>query len=123
MEKQEESRKKITGGRNLMLLGVISILVAVVTTGISLLVYHNSGDIYLDRSRPGFLPDEGEIEDEQVDPGYDYAKEGELTVSGLDKYLEEMSVELKNLDNYAEAFSEEGLSDKSLGIPAESESK
>ena len=47
-----------TGGRNLVLLGVGSILIAFIMTGVSLAVYHNSGDIYLDRSRPGFLPDE-----------------------------------------------------------------
>ena len=50
------------GGKNLVLLGVLAVLIATVTTCISLAIYHNSGDIYLDRSRPGFLPDEEEIE-------------------------------------------------------------
>ena len=49
------------GSRNLVLLGVMSIVIAGATVGISLLIYHNSGDIYLDRSRPGFLPDEEEM--------------------------------------------------------------
>ena len=52
--------------RNLIILGLLSVIIATVTTGVSLAVYHNSGDIYLDRSRPGFLPDEDEIEGEEV---------------------------------------------------------
>ena len=39
------------GGRHLAILGAGAILIAGVTTGISLMVYRNSGDIYLDRSR------------------------------------------------------------------------
>ena len=38
------------GGRHLAILGAGAILIAGVTTGISLMVYRNSGDIYLDRS-------------------------------------------------------------------------
>ena len=43
-------------GARVVILGVVAIMIAVATTGVSLAVYHNSGDIYLDRSRPGFLP-------------------------------------------------------------------
>ena len=52
------------GSRNLIILGVVSGIIALATTGVSLAVYHNSGDIYLDRSRPGYLPDKEEIEEE-----------------------------------------------------------
>ena len=45
----------VKGGRNLFLLGIIATSVALLTTFISLKIYHDSGDIYLDRSRPGFL--------------------------------------------------------------------
>ena len=51
------------GGKNLVLLGASAVLIATVTTCISLAIYHNSGDIYIDRSRPGFLPDKEEIEE------------------------------------------------------------
>ena len=64
IEKNDENKKMEPGGRNLVLLGVLATLIAVITTGVSLMLYHNSGDIYLDRSRPGFLPDEEEAEDE-----------------------------------------------------------
>ena len=53
-----------SGGRKLIILGIASALIALATTGISLAIYHNSGDIYLDRSRPGFLPDEDEKGDD-----------------------------------------------------------
>ena len=65
------------GSRNLLLLGLVSIVVALMTTGVSLAVYHNSGDIYLDRSRPGFLPDDEEVEDDndtKSNNGYDPKK-------------------------------------------------
>ena len=64
---QEKNEKKINGGRNLVILGVLAIVVALLTTTISLIIYHNSGDIYLDRSRPGFLPDEEETKNDEPD--------------------------------------------------------
>ena len=48
------------GGRNLMILGCGAIFLAGVTTTASLMIYRSSGDIYLDRSRPGYLPDSEE---------------------------------------------------------------
>jgi hypothetical protein len=57
--------KTQSGARNLVLLGLASILIAVMTTSVALAIYHNSGDIYLDRSRPGYLPDEQEIEKDE----------------------------------------------------------
>ena len=60
----QEKKKIPRGGWNLIIMGLISIVIATATTGISLAIYHNSGDIYLDRSRPGFLPDEEEIEED-----------------------------------------------------------
>ncbi len=44
------------GGKNLLLLGIIAILVAGSTTGVSLALYHNSGESYLERSRRFLLP-------------------------------------------------------------------
>ena len=61
--KKKQSRMT-HGGRNLVVMGIVSIIIACTTTGVSLAIYHNTGDIYLDRSRPGYLPDEEEIEQE-----------------------------------------------------------
>ncbi len=60
-EKQASEKKQNRGAINLIIMGLLAVLIAVSTTGISLAIYHNSGDIYLDRSRPGYLPDEEEI--------------------------------------------------------------
>ena len=78
--KKKNNRKMTRGGWNLTILGVVSTVIAVVLTGVSLLIYHNSGDIYLDRSRPGYLPDEEEIKEEgEKEEEYVFDKSGALT--------------------------------------------
>lgn len=113
-------KNKITrGGWNLVILGVVSVVVAVMTTGVSLAVYHNTGDIYLDRSRPGFLPDEEEIEESEqqvVEEEYDFGQNGSLTKEGLTEYLEKIGTEYKAINVYGEPFGDEVLSDEYLGI-------
>ncbi|MDO4612000.1 MAG: hypothetical protein Q4B29_00855 [Candidatus Saccharibacteria bacterium] len=106
------------GGRNLTILGVVSVVVTLVLTTISLTIYRVSGDIYLDRSRPGYLPDEEEVREEENDPegNYDFSQTGEITMEVLDEYLEKLEVEIRAIDAYAEPFSEEALSDEKLGI-------
>ena len=106
------------GGRNLTILGVVSVIVAVATTGVSLAVYHNSGDIYLDRSRPGFLPDEEEISDD-VEGNYEFDKNGEITREVIEDYLKKLETEVKALKSYKDPFSAEALSDEKLGISGE----
>lgn len=106
------------GGRNLILLGVVSILIATATTGISLAIYHNSGDIYLDRSRPGFLPEEGEeVPDEEQEAPYDFSKSGPLTAEVLQEYLDQLREQVEIIDAHDKPFDAAILSDKSLGIP------
>lgn len=119
MEEKKQPKVKMTRGRwNLVILGVVAIVVAVVTTGISLIVYHNSGDIYLDRSRPGFLPDEEEIEEEtEDDEEYNFNKTGAIDLTVLEEYLKEIQVEVEAIDAYEKPFEEKVLSDESFGIP------
>lgn len=116
----KSNKKKATkGGRNLVILGVVSTVIALVTTGVSLLIYHNSGDIYLDRSRPGYLPDEEEIEEEgEKEEEYIFEKSGKLTVGIIAEYLEKLGVEVEAVDSYDKPFDEDVLSDKRLGIPS-----
>lgn len=116
----EDKKKKISkGGRNLVILGLVSILIAMTTTGVSLAIYHNSGDIYLDRSRPGYLPDEEEIEEEEerdeVDE-YAFPKDEKLTKEILEKYLQWLDKDVKAVDSYEDPFGAEVLSDEHLGI-------
>lgn len=117
METEQKKKKTIHGGRNLVILGVVSMVLAVITTGISLLIYHNSGDIYLDRSRPGYLPDEEEIEQEGEEEEYSLEKSGKLTMEVVEEYLEKLRTDVKAIDAYEKPFDENVLSDERLGIP------
>lgn len=116
-EKNEE-KKPIRGARNLVVMGLVAILIALTTTGVSLAIYHNSGDIYLDRSRPGFLPDEEEIEEESgnTDEEYNFSKSGVLTKEVVEEYLKNLETEKEAVDAYEKPFDGQVLSDKHLGI-------
>ena len=118
---ERNERKRVFGGRNLVLLGVASVVVAMLTTGVSLAIYHNSGDIYLDRSRPGFLPDEEEIEEDDGDNEEEYLfdKSGKMTSEVIKEYLENFRKEVKAVDAYEKPFEADVLSDEHLGIPVE----
>lgn len=113
--------KTTSGGRNLIILGIVAVTIAVLTTCISLIIYHNSGDIYLDRSRPGFLPDEQEIEEDSGNENEEYSlpEGGSMTRSVLDEYLEHLKEEVKAIDAYDDPFGSSVLSDEYFGIPAE----
>ena len=104
------------GGRNLILLGIGSIAIACVTTGVSLVLYHTSGDIYLDRSRPGFLPDEKESSEEQTKETYKFSDSGNLDKSALTEYLNHIQAEVKRLNQVQNPFDPAALSDDALGI-------
>lgn len=108
------------GGRNLAILGCGAIVLAFVTTAVSLAMYRNSGDIYLDRSRPGYLPDKEEAEDDHdIDSGFTFAETGPLTAEDLDTYLEVLHATNSRLHSIAAPYAPEPLSDESLGIPSE----
>ncbi len=129
-QKVEESKKVdkraprlSAGARNLLILGVGATAIAITTTAIGLIVYHASGDIYLDRSRPGYLPDEEEMEgDNETKPEeYTFEKSGKLSKETIDEYLEHLEAEIKAVDAYEKPFASERLSDERLGIPAAEE--
>ena len=118
---EKKQKKKLNKcGWNLVILGIMAVVIAVITSGVSLLIYHNSGDIYLDRSRPGFLPDEEEIEEENNDDDeedYKFDKTGPIDLTVLEKYLEELQAEVDAVNAYEKPFEEKVLSDESFGIP------
>lgn len=108
------------GGRNLAILGVGSILLAGITTSISLAMYHISGDIYLDRSRPGYLPDEEEVEnDTETTSSFSFSDSGPITAEDLDEYLKAYHTVDTRLKTFNDPYSPVPLSDESLGIPSE----
>lgn len=105
-----------SGGKNLIILGIASTAIALITSGVSLAVYHNSGDIYLDRSRPGFLPDEKEIE-ETGNTEYFFSDSGEeITREELKEYLEQLSEVQEKFNALPDPYSAESLSDGTLNI-------
>lgn len=106
------------GNRNLMILGSGALLIAFATTCLSLWIYRSTGDIYLDRSRPGYLPDEEEVGDEKaVNTNYTFNENQELTAENLDEYLTELEKLNQRLDALEDPYSAGPLSDESLGIP------
>lgn len=106
------------GGKNLLLLGIGSILIAGTTTAISIAIYHYSGDIYLDRSRPGFLPDEDEEKDDsRQNTKYIFPDSGPVDASALDEYLEEIKSPLDDLTQLSDPFPQDPLSNNTLAIP------
>lgn len=110
------------GGRNLAILGIGSILLAIITTTVSLAMYRISGDIYLDRSRPGYLPDEDEVEtNTDSAPSFTFSDSGSLTAADLDEYLKAFHTVDARLKNFPDPYSPAPLSDESLGIPSEFE--
>ncbi len=110
-----------SGGRNLAILGVGAILLTVITTATSLALYRTSGDIYLDRSRPGYLPDEDEMKDDQppTAPDYVFPESGNLDKAELEQYLVELQKLDQRLNEFPDPYSPTPLSDESLGIPSE----
>lgn len=118
-----EGENKRHGGRNLLILGVAAVFIAMVTTSVSLYLYHASGDIYLDRSRPGFLPDEEEEKDaeKQKTEQYKFSDTGEVNQTVLEEYIKELQKETSGLKDLERPFSEAPLTNESLGIPENQE--
>lgn len=112
----EENKEK--ENRNLLILGIASVGIALITTIISIVIYHNSGDIYLDRSRPGFLPSEDEIKN-LPEKDYTFSSSGTLTESDLDEYIKNFQETIDYIDDLESPFSESPLTDESFGIPPE----
>ncbi|MBQ3293585.1 hypothetical protein IJG96_00420 [Candidatus Saccharibacteria bacterium] len=109
--------KTSKGGRNLILLGVGAIVIAFTTTFVALKIYHDSGDIYLDRSRPGFLPEKEEAEAEKDPQDFEFKDSGIITSDVLNEYLDNLKQEINRLNDFSsEPFTPAPLSDKALGF-------
>lgn len=115
--KDQKPSKFTAGGRNLFLLGVGAVLITFLTTFISLKVYHDSGDIYLDRSRPGFLPEKEEAENDKEPGDYKLPDSGQITDELLDEYLDHLKQEIDRLNDFSdEPFDSAPLADDMLGF-------
>lgn len=106
-----------SGARNLCLLGLGATAITFVFTFITLKIYHDSGDIYLDRSRPGFLPEKEEVEQDRDETDYTFSESGLISEEVLDEYLENLKKELNRLNDFSsDPFGPTPLTDESLGI-------
>lgn len=110
--------KMSRGSFNLGVLGIAAIIFALASTLISLKIYHDSGDIYLDRSRPGYLPDEDEAAEQTAgSSSFVYPDSGELNADELDDYLRELQLLNQRIDDLTDPYGAAPLSNESLGIP------
>ena len=100
---------------NLLILGLISVAIALVTTTVSIYIYHSSGDIYLDRSRPGFLPDKKEIEG-GLKEDYSFSENNEVNNDTLETFLTNYKEVLDDLDKTPNPFPDDTLSNETLDI-------
>ena len=113
-----EPEKKINGGRNLIILGLGAVAIALLTTAVSLQIYRETGDIFLDRSRPGYIfeNEKHNVEDDQKET---FSNEGEITTKAIDEYIKELTTVTERIQDSANDYSAEPLSDDTLGITAE----
>ena len=106
-----------SGPRNLVFLGVAAVLITFATVSVSLKLYHDSGDIYLDRSRPGFLPEKEEAEEDADPADYSFPDSGTLSEEDLTDFLTNLKSELNRLNDFSsDPFSPVPLSDDTLGL-------
>jgi len=110
----DKEKKPIHGGRNLAILGIGAILIAILTTSISLYFY-GKGDIYIDRSRPGYISEDEKHTDDE-DKQEKYSNEGIVDESALSEYLEELDHVSERIEATQNDFGPDPLSDDNLMI-------
>ena len=115
------NNNEIKGGRNLVILGVSSIVITGILSCVALFLYRHSGDVYLDRSRPNDLPTEEEIEDTAKNPRPEsyFSDSGKINQDVLNEYLEKLQAEIEYLNKFENPFGDKALSNESLDIPTE----
>ena len=115
-----KEEKPIHGGRNLMILGFATAVIAIISTAVSLQIYRATGDIYLDRSRPGYIS-EGEKHSDEDDQKENFSNEGEVNQKAIDEYLKELDKVMGRISEASDDFSPEALTDDSLSISVEND--
>lgn len=114
-EHTDEESRPIHGGRNLMILGFAATVIAIVTTAVSLIVYRVTGDIYLDRSRPGYIS-EDETNDKSYEAKENISTEGEVNKGTIDEYLNQLDSVRGRIDSLSNTFDPDPLDDDALAI-------
>jgi len=114
---QPEPTPTKSGSRRLAILGIGAVLIALISSGISLVIYTASGDIYLDRSRPGFISDtEKPNPQKPANPTPTFPADGPINQAALDAYLKNLDLLIGEITAEHDAFSADSLSDEALNI-------
>ncbi len=113
-KKRKNEEEQIRGGRNLIILGVGASAIALISTAISLKIYHDTGDVYLDRSRPGFISDDEKNDKEETENTF--SDSGELSAEDIEEYAKQIRDLRKKINAHGDDFTAESLSDEQLGI-------
>ncbi len=110
--------EKRTGRKNLVILGIGSVIAAVLTSAASLYIYHTSGDIYLDCSLPeADCPSaRSDSEENNRENVYVFSENGTIDEKTLDEYLREFEKTVNKIKKYDAPFAGNALDDESLGI-------
>lgn len=109
---EEEPEKKVSGGRNLAILAMGAVAIAVITTCMGLYMYVSSGDIYLDRSLPGLLPEVSEQEGSKEQ--YVFSDYGAVNAGVLDEFLKYFGEAEAEVETFREPFADAPLMDENL---------
>lgn len=109
------TNKSSKGGRNLLLLAFFSVIIAGVSIAASLHIYRVTGDIYLDRSRPGYIA-EDEVHNNEDDGKEIFSKDGEINKQVLEEFLESYDEVFDRIEKSGDSFNETPVSDFTLGI-------
>lgn len=114
----EETVEKKSGNKNLVILGVGSVFMAIVTAFASLYIYHASGDIYLDCSLPeADCPSaRSDSEENNRSDVYKFNENGKVDEETLNEYLKEYKKAVNKVKKYEQPFAGNALDDESLGI-------
>ena len=105
----------MSGGKNLFILGFVSVFIALATSLFSLYLYHTSGDIYLDCSLPeSDCPSAHAKKEEEKQENYKFSDDGNITKKDLEDYLKYLETEAEKLLD--DDFASDALDDASLGI-------
>jgi hypothetical protein len=113
-----QNKEKKKENHNLAILGVTAVLIAILTSSISLFIYHQSGDIYLDCS----LPDadcpsaHAKTEDQEKVDSYVFKDSGTLDQKAISEYLEKLQKSVDEIDQLKNPYASDSLSDKALGL-------
>jgi hypothetical protein len=114
---QDDKVEKINrGGRNLAVLGTLAVVVALISSIISVNIYYVTGDIFLDRSRPGFIFEDEKDEAGTGDASFKFSPDGGIEEGDLSEYLKEFDKVVEDIQNASGAFSPDALSDEALRI-------